>query len=177
MENSEKMSNDALYRKLQSSLNADDSYEKENLGEGMFLLQVLWGSYWKPRYLVDDEVRMAYEFLDTDCCLATFTVDDIAWETLENLSEELKQRARKLNAHFPTIVSGYHDGVAEVSWQINPDGMYYMDSDGFGMSDDEEETLYGFIDRKGKPLVKFRRIKDFSELKDMEREAKAHAIR
>ena len=46
-----------------------------------------------------------------------------------------------------------------------------MDSDGYGMTDDEEETLYGFIDRKGKPLVKFRRVKDFSELDVMEQEA------
>ena len=46
-----------------------------------------------------------------------------------------------------------------------------VNSDGYGMTDDEEETLYGFIDRKVKPLVKFRRVKDFSELDVMEQKA------
>ena len=49
----------------------------------------------------------------------------------------------------------YKDGVAEVRWQLNPDGMYYRDEDGFGMTDDEEINLYGAIDRKGKVVKKF----------------------
>jgi hypothetical protein len=50
--------------------------------------------------------------------------------------------------------------VAEVSWQINPDGRYYMDEDGYGMTDDEEITIYGFIDQKAKVVVKFRNINE-----------------
>jgi len=42
-----------------------------------------------------------------------------------------------------------------VRWQINPDGRYYMDDDGFGMTDDEEITLLGKIDRTGKVVVPF----------------------
>ena len=42
-----------------------------------------------------------------------------------------------------------------VSWQLNPDGKYYMDDDGFGMTSDREINIYGFIDRQGKVLVKF----------------------
>lgn len=49
----------------------------------------------------------------------------------------------------------YKNGVAEVEWQLNPDGMYYRDEDGFGMTDDEEIKLYGAIDRKGKVVKKF----------------------
>ena len=45
--------------------------------------------------------------------------------------------------------------MAEVEWQLNPDGMYYRDEDGFGMTDDEEINLYGTIDRKGKVVKKF----------------------
>lgn len=45
--------------------------------------------------------------------------------------------------------------MAEVRWQLNPDGMYYRDEDGFGMTDDEEINLYGAIDRKGKVVKKF----------------------
>lgn len=48
--------------------------------------------------------------------------------------------------------------MAKVSWQINPDGRYYMDDDGFGMTDDEEITIYGYIDHKGKVVSKFHAI-------------------
>lgn len=47
-----------------------------------------------------------------------------------------------------------------MAWQkwngsLTPDGMYYRDEDGFGMTDDEEINLYGAIDRKGKVVKKF----------------------
>ena len=169
----EEIDNASLYQKLQSALYKYGAYKKENLGKGMILVEELMGSYWKPRYLIDNEAETACEFMDSDYCLLTITADDIAWETIETLPAQLKERARTLNAYFPTIIRGYHDGVAEVKWQINPDGRYYMDSDGYGMTDDEEETLYGYIDRKGKPLGKFRRIMAFSELETMKQEAYA----
>ena len=46
-----------------------------------------------------------------------------------------------------------------------------MDDDGFGMTDDEEIEIYGFIDTKGKVLVKFKAIKDRKELETMRKEA------
>ena len=63
------------------------------------------------------------------------------------------------------------NGVARVDWQLNPDGRYYMDDDGFGMTDDEEIEIYGFIDTKGNVLVKFKAIKDRKELEVMRKEA------
>jgi hypothetical protein len=62
--------------------------------------------------------------------------------------------------------------VAEVSWQLNPDGRYYMDDDGFGMTSDEEITVYGFIDSEMNVLVKFQYIdEDWKRLDKMRREA------
>ena len=165
------LGNKELYRKLLSSDYEKRPYQREDLGEGMSLVHELRNSYWKPRYLMDSETGMAYEFMDGRNTLVTFTTDDIAWETIERLSKDIQDQARRLNGYYPTIICKYQNGVAEVRWQINPDGRYYMDSDGYGMTDDEEETLYGFVDRKGKPLVKFRRVKDFSELDVMEQEA------
>lgn len=40
-------------------------------------------------------------------------------------------------------------------WEVNPDGMYYRDEDGFGMTDDDEINLEGAIDRKGNVVKKF----------------------
>jgi hypothetical protein len=46
-----------------------------------------------------------------------------------------------------------------------------MDDDGFGMTNDIEIEIYGFIDKEGNVLVKFRAIKDSSELETMRKEA------
>ena len=171
MENCMESGNKALYQKLQSALYKYGAYKKENLGERMILVEELKGGYWKPRYLIDNAAETACEFMDSDYCLLTVTADNIAWETIDELPEKVKERARVLNAYFPTIIRGYHDGVAEVKWQINPDGRYYMDSDGYGETDDKEVALFSYLDRKGKPLVKFRMVKDPSELKEMKMEA------
>ena len=60
----------------------------------MILVEELKGSCWKPRYFIDNEAGTACEFMDSDLSLATITVDDIAWWTIDNLPEELKERAR-----------------------------------------------------------------------------------
>lgn len=60
----------------------------------------------------------------------------------------------------------------EVEWQINPDGRYYADDDGFGMTNDREVSLYSYIDRAGRPLVKFSHVgDDLSRLDRMRAEA------
>ena len=45
------------------------------------------------------------------------------------------------------------------------------------MTDDIEITLYAYVDRSGKPLVKFRNIKDYDELEVMEKEARRRGSR
>ena len=66
-----------LYQKLQSTLYKYGAYKKENLGEGMILVEELNGGYWKPRYLIDNEAETACEFMDSDYCLLTVTADKI----------------------------------------------------------------------------------------------------
>ena len=56
---------------------------------------------------------------------------------------------------YPGDISRYENGMAEVRWEINPDGRFYCDEDGFGMTGDVQRTLYGAIDRKGKVVKKF----------------------
>ncbi|MCD8235182.1 MAG: hypothetical protein LUD00_00705 [Prevotellaceae bacterium] len=147
-------------------------YEKQSLDEDMYVINQVIGEYWKPRYLVDEKKKTAVEFMDSWTTLQTVCADDIDWKSLEGLPQDAIDKAKELNAHFPTFVRGYKNGVAEVSWQINPDGRYYMDEDGYGMTDDEEITIYSYVDRTGNPLVKFRNIKDYGELEEMEKEAR-----
>ena len=148
--------------------------KREDLGEDMELINVSLYGYWKPRYLVDKRKNKRIEFMSVDECFCTVTQDDIDWNSLASLEDYCISRAKSLNIHFPTIVSSFHNGVAEVRWQLNPDGMYYMDEDGFGMSDDEEVEIYGFIDREGKVVSRFRHIhKNWDLLKQMRAEAEA----
>ena len=144
-----------LYRELCLSQYQGLSLVQNDLGEDMALVTQVIGRYWKPRYLMDKEARCAYEFMSIDEVLQIVTDEDIDWDNLKGLPQDAFDRAKAHSFHFPGHVYQYKNGVAEVEWQLNPDGMYYRDEDGFGMTDDEEINLYGAIDRKGKVVKKF----------------------
>ena len=161
-----------LYDILNTENYKHGSYETHDLDEGMAVInESMWG-WWKPRFLLNHNTKRAYEFMDKDQKLMTVTEDDIDWESLKNLPEDAIGRARALSFHFPSFIRHFENGVAEVSWQLNPDGRYYMDEDGFGMTSDEEITVYGFIDSEMNVLVKFQYIdEDWKRLDKMRREA------
>ena len=144
-----------LYKRLCAPQYKERPYEQRDLGEGMILVNQVIGEYWKPRYLMDNEERCAYEFMSIDEVLQIVTDEDIDWDSLKGLPQDAFERAKAHSFHFPGHVYQYKNGVAEVEWQLNPDGMYYRDEDGFGMTDDEEINLYGAIDRKGMVVKKF----------------------
>lgn len=143
-----------------------------DIGEDMYVIeQSIWG-WWKPRYLIDRNHERAYEIMDEEMNFMTFKLTDIDWPSLENLPVKARNSARELSAQFPTFIHRFENGVAEVSWQLNPDGRYYMDEDGYGMTSDEEIAVYGYIDKEMNMLVKFRYVgDDYSQLKEMRREA------
>ena len=144
-----------LYRELCLSQYQGLPLVQNDLGEDMALVTQVIGRYWKPRYLMDKEARCAYEFMSIDEVLQIVTDEDIDWDSMKGLPQDAFDRAKAHSFHFPGHVYQYKNGVAEVEWQLNPDGMYYRDEDGFGMTDDEEINLYGAIDRKGKVVKKF----------------------
>jgi len=160
-----------LYLLLNTERYRSGQYKTEDLGEGMAVIyQVIWG-WWKPRFVLNHSAKTAFEFMDSHEHLVTVTTDDIDFDSLNDLPEDVIEVAKCLSIHFPSFIRGFHNGVAQVDWQLNPDGRYYMDDDGFGMTDDEEIEIYGFIDTEGRVLVKFRAIKDSSELETMRQEA------
>ncbi len=161
-----------LYARLNSEMYKPGDWQTENNGEDMSVVSQVIMQYWKPRFLIDHRAKCAYEFMDSSETLCTVKQDDIDWESLRGLPSEIVGRARSLDFHFPSFVRSYVNGVAQVCWQLNPDGMYYMDEDGYGMTDDEEVEIYGFIDRRGKVVVKFKQIhEDWNLLKAMRKEA------
>lgn len=50
---------------------------------------------------------------------------------------------------FRTEFHTYDETHYIMIWEIQPDGMYWMDEDGYGMTGDEEIRLYALIDRHG----------------------------
>ena len=161
-----------LYQLLTTDRFRNRPYETNDLGEGMAVIkESMWG-WWKPRYLVNHNTKCAYEFIDGNQCLLTVTEDDIDWDSLKGLPEDAIGQARALSFLFPSFICRFKNGVAEVSWQLNPDGRYYMDDDGFGMTDDKEIEIYGFIDQNAKVVVKFRHINEcYEELDKMRKQA------
>ena len=57
---------------------------------------------------------------------------------------------------FRTEFHTYGESHYIMIWEIQPDGMYWMDEDGFGMTSDEEIRLYALIDRHGNFTGPFR---------------------
>ena len=149
-----------------------ERYHICEMGEGMSVIEQSIGGWWKQRYLVDNKNGRAYEIMDTYLNFVKLTKDDIDWESLAVLPEGVKSRAQSLSAQFPTFIRKFSNGIAEVSWQLNPDGKYYMDEDGYGMTDDKEIMVYGYIDTEMNVLVKFQYVgKDWERLKKMRSEA------
>ena len=148
--------------------------EISDLGEDMAVGKQVIRRYWKPRFLIDHRSRTAVEFMSLSETLQTVSHNDIMWETLASAGKKALSRAEDLSFHFPSSIYGYKNGVAKVQWQLNPDGMYYMDDDGFGMTPDQEYNIYGFIDRRGSVLSKFRHLSRHEldeKLDEMRREA------
>ena len=144
-----------MYKLLNTERFNKERYETTDKGEDMSLVKQSILGWWKPRFLMDHRTQCAYEFMDAGEELVTVTDEDIDWNSLEGLPASAIERAQNHDGHFPTIIYGFKSGIAEVMWQINPDGRYYMDDDGFGMTDDDEIALWGKIDRTGKVVVPF----------------------
>ncbi len=85
------------------------------------------------------------------------TEADIEPSALRLIKQQCPYLAFKARYRF--WVFPFTGSKAAVEWTVRPDGSYYADSDGFGMTDDEEITLHGFIDTNGRPIGKFRLYK------------------
>ncbi len=149
-----------LFLDLSETDFANNGYSVSELGSGICALEQSICGWWKQRYLIDKNNCRAFEIMDENMRLMFVSKDDIDWESIAQLPESIRMRANALSARFPSFIHGFKNGVALVSWQLNPEGRYYMDEDGYGMTSDDEVTIYGFIDTCMNVLVKFRYIND-----------------
>lgn len=144
-----------MYRILNSDKYASGEYEKHKLGEGMEVVnQVIWG-WWKPRFLLNHNLKTAYEWMWPNEQLAIVDEEHIDWDSMKDLPEQAQKTLCSYSFQFPSFIRGYRNGIAEVQWQLIPDGRYWMDDYGFGMTSDNELNIYGFIDQEANIISKF----------------------
>lgn len=166
-ENACESSAQKLYKVLSLSAASRGMFEHAELGENMEVVNMLFIDYWKPRYLLNHNTQCAYEFMNENAHLVGVSDADIDWDSLTDISDEYLSRVKSYNALFPTHIGRFENGTAEVQWQINPDGRYWMDEDGFGMTPDVEYNIYGYIDAACRVIVPYQAIKDYDRHKEM----------
>ena len=127
-----------LYLSLVRDVITGHLVEYQEMGENMTIVKEVLSDYWTPRFLMDNKVRRAYELIDAQGRYVTLTTDDI----------------RSLNLPYPPVICKFLNGIAEISWQLDP-----------------EKCLYGFINKKGEIITKIKAVKDHKELMAMRKEA------
>ena len=149
-----------MFRILSSDKYATGEYEKPKLGEGMEVVnQAIWG-WWKPRFLRNHNLKTAYEWMWPNEQLAIVDMEHIDWDSMKKLPDDAISTLQAYSFRFPSFIRGFCNGVALVQWQLIPDGRYYMDEDGFGMTSDIELNIYGFIDQEANIISKFHYYSD-----------------
>lgn len=152
-----------MYRILISDKYSRDGYEKCSLGEGMEIVnQVIWG-WWKPRFLLNHNLKTAYEWMWPSEQLAIVDAEHIDWDSMKDLPEDAISTLHAYSFKYPSFIKSFQNGIALVQWQLIPDGRYWMDDDGYGMKGDVELNIYGFIDKEANIVSKFHYYTD-SEL-------------
>lgn len=168
------MSAEELYRELESSrYNEYPFHRMKDWGEGMEIVEEVISGYWRERFLINHETKEAYELMNHGLTLTFLTNDDVDWEGVKTL--ENNHNAYTFSAYYQRFAVGkFKNGVALVEWTLYPDGRYFMDEDGYGMEDNDESVIYGFIDRKARVVVPFQ-AKSWKELELQRPEAEKNA--
>jgi len=142
-------------------------------GEGMEIVEEVISDYWRERFLVNHEAKEAYELMNRSFTLTFISNNDVDWKGVETLDNN--SNAYSFSAYYQRFaVEQFKNGVALVEWTLYPDGRYFIDEDGFGMEDNDESVLYGFIDKKARVVVPFQ-AKGWKELEKQRKTAERRA--
>jgi hypothetical protein len=163
-----------LYIELQNKKYDERPYDRmKDWGEGMEIVEEVISDYWRERFLVNHEAKEAYELMNRSFTLTFISNNDVDWKGVETL--ENNSNAYSFSAYYQRFaVEQFKNGVALVEWTLYPDGRYFMDEDGFGMEDNDESVLYGFIDKKARVVVPFQ-AKGWKELEKQRKTAERRA--
>jgi len=144
-------------------------YYHRDMGYGM--LRFSNRSYGnKQVFIVNPALKKVYPISEPDGHLVGFTLDDIDWDSVNQL--ENNYDAKRLVANYGGLSIGdYQDGIAYVGWMLYPDGRYFADEDGFGMEDNDEVNIGAYIDTQCRVVVKFQDMEDDEKRRRLHEEA------
>lgn len=144
---------DTEHRRILDDIEANPSrYEiRQLLGDKILRIDSSDGSMWLCR---NDGGNRRLITLVEHGEVKFLTEADIEPSAMRLIKQQCPYLAFKARYRF--WVFPFTGSKAAVEWTVRPDGSYYADSDGFGMTDDEEITLHGFINTKGRPIGQFR---------------------
>lgn len=111
-------------------------------------------------FLINNNTQEAWELVSANDRLSFWDASAVEIASVLDMPYEAQRNAIELHVPFHFGINEFRDGVAYVSWILQPDGRYYADEDGFGMEDDEEITIYAFIDCSANILIPFQPMDD-----------------
>ncbi len=156
-----------LYEYLIGAYRADEGrYSLCERGEGMYSFSEKSGN---RSCLLNTNTKEAWELVgDYGKFVEWDPSSSVDKNSISDMPVEVQVRAENGHVSYAFGVNYFTNGVASVSWTLQPDGQYYADEDGFGGTRDREITLTAFIDSKARILVPFQL---------MDRETESHLKR
>lgn len=107
-------------------------------------------------YLMNTATGEAWQIVNADGVFARWSLIDVEMAAIDERDRKALDTALSRSTRFGFgFYNYYKNGVACVSWRLQPDGCYYADSDGFGATDDDEVMFCAFINRRCDVLVPF----------------------
>ncbi len=163
-----------LSREVQKPMYDNYPYSRmKDQGAGMEIVERVINGYWRERFLINHQSEEAYQLMNRNLKLTFITRSDVDWEGVKTLDNN--GNAYTFSAYYQRFaVERFNNGVALVKWTLHPDGYYFMDEDGYGMEDDDESALYGFIDRKARVVLPFQ-AKSWRKMNKQRTEAERRA--
>ena len=160
------ISPEQLYALLLNKEFETQPYKKEHLGQGMVAVCDTFREHWQPRFLIDTMAKRAYEFMSEDYHLITVQEGDINFQSFR-LEDGAISVAKGRNVIYPITLHRFHKGYAMVSWPLSCDESNYVDEDGYGMTNEEEVIVYGFIDKQCRVIFPFTRATNQAEVQQL----------
>lgn len=146
-----------LYKTLSADFKAERKFYFADRGEGMIQAREKGSN---RVFLVNNKTKEAWELLTANGRFSFWDASAVEIASTFSLPYKSQRNAVEQRAPYYFGINEFKGGVASVSWTLQPDGRYYADEDGFGMTDDAEINFYAFIDPKANVLVPFQPMDD-----------------
>lgn len=146
-----------LYKTLSADFKTERRFYFAERGEGMMQAREKDS---RRMFLVNNNTKEAWELLAANGRFSFWDASAVEIASAFNLPYRAQRNAVELIAPYHFGINEFKDGVAYVSWTLQPDGRYNADEDGFGMEDDDEINFYAFIDTQANILIPFQPMED-----------------